>query len=141
MNFRYSEIKMAFDFVSSGLQGENIAYVSKEDGEIYYYSVTLGLDETRGHDVHSSCFIAVPHRNSLDIDRELAFDFVDEHLPEHYTAVRDYFADEETAESRFRNVLEANGLLEEWNKYREATIEKFLREWCSQRNIELEKEK
>ena len=138
MNVRYSEIRMAFDFVSSGMQGENFAYVSKDDGEIYYFSEMLGLDETRGHDVHSAGFEPVPHRDALDLGRELAFDFVDEHLADQYAAVRDFYADEDTAESRFKDMLQANGLFEEWKEYKAVKVEKFLREWCEQKNIALE---
>ena len=137
MNVRYSEIRMAFDFVSSGIQGENVAYVNKRDGEIYYYSETLGLDETRGLDVHSESFEPVPYREALDLGRELAFDFVDERLPGHYAAVRDFFADEDTAESRLKELLQANALFDEWSEYKAAKIEEFLREWCEQRDIGL----
>ncbi len=138
MNARYSEIRMAFDFVSSRSLGENFAYVSRDDGEIYYYSEALGLDETRGHDVHSVGFEPVPHRDALELGRELAFDFVDERLPDQYAAVRDFYADEDTAESRFKDLLEANGLFAEWNEYKAAKVEKFLREWCEQKDIVLE---
>ncbi len=129
---------MAFDFVSSRIQGDNVAYVSKDEGEIYYYSELLGLDETRGHDVHSLDYEPVPHRDVLELGRELAFDFVDERLPEQYAAVRDFYADEETAESRFRDTLEAHGLAGEWDEYKTAKIEATLREWCLYKNIELD---
>ncbi len=138
MTIRYSEIKNAFDFVSAGNPGDNVAYVSTADGEIYYYSSVLGLDETRGLDIHSAGYITVPHRQSVDMESEMAYDFVDEHLPEHYAGVRDMFADEINAEGNFRNILEARGLLVEWHAYREKKIEEYLREWCRSKNIGLE---
>ncbi|MBC8524032.1 MAG: hypothetical protein ISR54_05850 [Chlorobium phaeobacteroides] len=138
MNLKYSELRMAFDFVSSRDQGENIAYVGRDDGEFYYYSQVLGLDETRGKDVHSSNFESVPHRDILNLGRELAFDFIDERLAEQYAVVREYFAEEDTAESRFSDMLQSHGLLQDWNEYKAEKVEKTLREWCTQKQIELD---
>ena len=138
MKLKYSEIRMAFDFVSSRDQGDNVAYASRDEGEIYYYSEVLGLDETRGRDVHSSNFEIVPHCDTLNLGRELAFDFIDERLPEQYAAVRDFFADEETAGRLLKDMLESRGLLQDWNDYKAEKVERVLREWCSQKHIDLE---
>ena len=138
MNLKYSEIRMAFDFVSSRDQGDNVAYASRDEGEIYYYSEVLGLDETGRQDVHSSNFEIIPHCDTLNLGKELAFDFIDERLPEQYAAVRDFFADEETADSLFRDMLETHGLLQDWNEYKAEKVEKTLREWCLQKHIDLD---
>ncbi len=138
MMFTYSEIQMAFEFVSSGEEGDNFAYLCKDAGEIFYYSEMLGLDERRGRDMNSgNCFL-IPHRNSLDLGRELAFDFIDEVLPSEYAAVRDAFADPEDAQGQYIALLETNGKLQEWYDYQSHHTSRMLREWCAARGIAVE---
>ncbi len=137
MEFSYREIEMAFDFVSSGEEGDNLAYLCRDAGEIFYYSETLGLDELRGRDIHRGDCLSIPHRDALDLGEELAFDFVDDRMPEEYAGVRDIFADPELGASRFRDMVEAQGRLEEWCEYEADRIGSVLREWCSSRGIAL----
>ncbi|ASQ90414.1 hypothetical protein CHL67_05285 [Prosthecochloris sp. GSB1] len=63
--------------------------------------------------IHSAAGHWLPHRDSLSLGKELAFDFVDERLPEEYSLVRDIFADTENARGRFREMLESSGALRE----------------------------
>lgn len=135
MKFSFSEIRMAFDFVSSREEGDNIAYVAAEEGEIFYYSEPLGLNEIRGIDIHSATCHSLPHRESLNLGQELAFDFVDERFPEEYSRVRDVFTDGETSRERFREMLESAGRLREWEEYESARVAEVLGEWCGARGI------
>ncbi|MEC9486929.1 MAG: hypothetical protein UMU76_05460 [Prosthecochloris sp.] len=135
--FRYSEIVMAFEFVSSDEEGENFAWVCRDTGEIVYFSEKLGLDERRGQDIHSGNCFPVPHREALELGRELAFDFIDEVLPGDYAEVRDIFADPEASRSRFRDMLAARGRLDDWKDYEADRISDVLRQWCEARGIEL----
>ncbi len=138
MKFTYSEIEMAFEFVSSAEEGDNFAYLCKDAGEIFYFSETLGLDERRGRDMNSgNCFL-IPHRNSLDLGRELAFDFIDEFLPSEYAGVRDAFADPEDSWGKYTALLEANGRLQDWQDYQSHHTSRLLREWCAARDIAIQ---
>ncbi|HED31306.1 MAG TPA: hypothetical protein ENN50_06445 [Prosthecochloris aestuarii] len=132
----YSEIVMAFDFVSSGEEGDNHAWICRDSGEIVYFSEVLGLDERRGQDIHSPNCVAVPHRNDLELGRELVFDFIDEELPDKYASIRDIYADPEDPEGRFRELLQARGVLDRWNDYKAGRIRSSLMTWCQARGIE-----
>ncbi len=68
----------------------------------------------------------------------MAFDFVDERLPEEYSLVRDIFADTENARGRFREMLESSGALRERLEFETSRVTKVLGDWCEARGIVFE---
>ena len=70
----------------------------------------------------------MPHKQDLDLGNRLVFHFVEEHLPDSYESVRDIFR-RKGAYSRFRDLLEQHGRVDDWYRYEERATEAALREW------------
>lgn len=139
----YDELEMAFDFVSSGMPMENSAYVSLETGAIEYRSEFDDKDwdddgETDSEDVEfdNDRFIAIPHKNELDLGRALVMRFADEMLPGRYEQVEEFFR-RRGAYARFKDLLASEGLLERWYAFEADAQERALREWCADNRIPL----
>ena len=133
VSVKFQEILEAFEFVSAGPPMEHTAYVCLETGRFYYVSSELGfLDEDAPEDLEDSDrYLAVPHKHDLDLGKRLALRFADEHLPRHYDAVRAQFS-RKGAYSRFKRLLEDEGMLDRWYAFEEAAEEAALRDWCDE---------
>ena len=136
MKFKFQEIAMAFDFVSSTGLGENSAVVLRNAGKILYYSELGDLDDFSEDESESEESIEIPHKNDLDLGRELVLDFVQSHIPEDYGHVQEIFS-RSGAYSRFKDLLESKSLLQTWYDFENQAQEKSLREWCKDNEIEL----
>ena len=133
----YDDLLLAFEFVSSAPPMESSAYVSRDTGDIYWKSEFEAIDNEVPDDLESSDrYIAVPHKNDLDLGRSLALRFAAQVLPEHRERVRGFF-ERKGAYSRFKQLLEATEALEKWYTFEEAAVNAALREWCSENGIEL----
>jgi Uncharacterised protein family (UPF0158) len=135
---KYDDLSTAFHFVSSGDPTENRAYVSLDTGAIYWISETNPVEEDEPPDdlEASDRYIEIPHKNELDLGNRLALRFVEERLPDRYTDVISFFR-RRGAYARFKELLAAEGCLEEWHAFEAASTERALREWCRANEIHL----
>ena len=116
---------------------ENRAYISKESGEIYWLSETDDFSDDVPDDIEESdAYIAVPHKNDLDLGRQLALRFTAHELPDAYDTVRDFFG-RRGAYRRFKNLLEATGRLDSWYAFEAYQTQEALKGWCEANQIEL----
>jgi len=136
MKIRFGDIEDAFLYVSMGPMFGNQAMLSKETGEIFYISEMGDSDDLPDDIDESDSYVEIPHKNELDLGRELVFRFVSEHLPEEYNQV-DLIFRRKGAYSRYKDLLEQKGLLDQWYEFENDTQSKALREWCIENNIEL----
>ena len=84
----------------------------------------------------SDRYIEIPHKTELDLGNNLALRFVEERLPGRYTDV-DAFFRRRGAYARFKELLAAEGCLEEWYAFEAESTERALREWCKANEIHL----
>ena len=84
----------------------------------------------------SDRYIEIPHKNELDLGNRLAFRFVQDRLPDRYTEVVAIFR-RRGAYTRFKELLAADGCLEEWYAFEAKSTERALREWCKANEIHL----
>jgi hypothetical protein len=133
---KYDDLSTAFDFVSFAGPMEHRAYVSLDTGAIYWISETNPIEEDELPDdlETSDRYIAIPHKNELDLGNNLAFRFVEERLPDRYTDVQACFR-RRGAYARFKELLEAEGCLEAWYAFEAESTERALREWCNANEI------
>lgn len=136
MKFNFHDIDMAFEFVSSAAEYANGAILDTETGKIYYRSDMLGEDEFP-EDADEKKYVSIPHKNELDLGKNLVFDFVGSRIPDRLNEVDRIFS-KRGAYSRFKLLLQRLGRLDEWHKFEDAESEKALREWCEDEGIELE---
>jgi len=136
---KYFDLESAYEFVNCGAPCEHGAYISKETGKIYYQSDYIDEEEEElPEDIDDGGkYIAVPHKNDLDLGRELVYDFVTEYLPDEYDKVRDFFS-HRGAYGRFRDFLENLDMLQAWHDYENRRIQDALRQWCKDNGNPLE---
>jgi len=133
----YDDLLLAFEFVGSAPPMENSAYVSLDTGEVLWTSDLDAIDNEVPDDIEiSDRYVAVPHKNDLDLGRNLALHFVAQVLPDDFERARSFFQ-HKGAYAQFKRLLESAGALERWYKFEEESVNSALRKWCSQNGIEL----
>jgi hypothetical protein len=134
----FYDLEAALYWVSAGVPSENAAYISKETGQAFYASSVHDTEDELPEDVDdASLYWSVPHKNELDLGRNLVFRFVDEHLSGEYRTVQSYFH-QRGAYSRFKHLLSRRGELDRWNEYERRATELALREWASENGLAIE---
>jgi hypothetical protein len=135
---KYDDLSMAFDFIASAAPMEHNAYVSLNTGEIYWTSdFNDALDDNVPDDLETSDrYLAIPHKNELDLGRRLALRFVAQALPGRYDQVEGFFR-RQGAYARFKDLLEREGVLELWYSFEADAVERALRQWCAENGIEI----
>lgn len=137
LNVDLTEIRNAFEFVSSGSPSEHQAYISKDSGAIYWTSSVLDLEEEVPDDLESSDnYIEVPHKNALKLGQGLALSFIDQELPHEYNFVASLFR-KRGAYRRFKDMLQYQGLLEKWYAFEASASDDALLAWCEENEIVL----
>lgn len=137
VNVQYDELLAAFQFVSSAAPTEHRAYLSLDTGAIYWISELNPLDEEVPGDLEESDrYIPIPHKNELDLGKQLALDFAAAELPAEYARTEGFFR-HRGAYGRFKELLAARGCLEKWYAFEAASTDRALSEWCTQNDIRL----
>jgi hypothetical protein len=133
---RFDDLSLAFEFVSGGRPMEHHAYLSIDTGRIYWTSDLDSMEEEIPDDLETSDrYIAIPHKNDLDLGRSLALRFVAQELPERYGQAEAFFRSR-GAYARFKRLLESEGVLDKWYKFEAESVEKALRDWCAENGIQ-----
>jgi hypothetical protein len=138
MRVKYDDLSLAFDFVSSGPPMEHRAYVSLDTGKIYWVSELNTLEEEElPEDLEmSDRYLEVPHKNDLDLGRQLVLRFAEERLSHRYNRVIEIFR-HRGAYGRLKELLAAEGCLEQWYAFEAEATEQALREWCRENELQL----
>jgi len=94
------------------------------------------LDEIANQDLDRGRCIDIPHKNDLGLGHQLVSEFVENQLPDEYQHVQQIFQ-MRGAYGRFKDLLEANGLLQSWYDFEDRREEQALRQWCDENEVEL----
>ena len=136
MAVSFSDLQLAFEFVSSGGMGENEAYLDRQSGKIYWHSEFGKNDEELPDDIDNEKYIAIPDRRELDLGKPLVLEFAREFLPDDYDEVHHIF-NRRGAYRRYKDLLVRRGALERWYDFSKKAEEGAFREWCVENGIEL----
>ncbi|MDT8317109.1 MAG: hypothetical protein RQ824_03825 [bacterium] len=136
MKCNYSDIEDAFHFVSSGQMYMHEAVLNKETGEVYYRSDMSGIDEFPD-DADDEKYEYIPHKNELNLGRDLVFRFAAGVIPDKLDEVEGCFH-KRGAYSRYKDLLDRVGKLDEWHEFEPSATETALREWCEEQGIEVD---
>lgn len=138
LRVNYDDLSAAFDFVSFAAPFEHSAFVSLDTGAIYWVSETNPIDEEDLPDDlrTSDRYLAIPHKNDLDLGNNLALQFAGEQLAHRYASVEACFR-HRGAYARFKELLAAEGCLDKWYAFEAEHIERALRNWCAANGIHL----
>lgn len=135
---KYDDLSAAFDFVSFAAPMEHHAYLSLDTGVIYWISEASPVeDEDVPADLETSDrYIAIPHKNDLDLGSTLARRFAEEQLP-HRSAKVEAFFRHRGAFARFKELLAAEGCLDKWYAFETESAERALMNWCTENEIQV----
>ena len=136
MAISFSDIEDAFLFVSMDQMFMHNAYLCKETGEIFYTSEMGDSDELPEDIDDPDKYIAIPHKNELYRGKALAIEFASQYLSEELDKIYSIFR-HKGAYSRYKDLLERKGALEDWYKFENERQELALKEWCRESNIEI----
>jgi len=136
MAVSFDDIENAFFFVSTDKMFMNNAYLCKETGEIFYTSEMGDSDELPEDIDDPDKYISIPHKNELDLGKALVIEFTSEFLPEELERVYSIFR-RKGAYSRYKDLLERKGVLEDWYKFENERQKVALKEWCRENKIEI----
>ena len=136
MPISFSELQLAFEFVSSGGMGENEAYLDRQSGKIYWHSEFGDNDEKLPDDIDNEKYIAIPDKKELELGKPLALDFAREFLSDDCVEVRHIFS-RGGAYRRYKNLLVRRSALDLWYDFSNKAEEAALREWCAENGIDL----
>lgn len=120
---KYSDVEDAFMFVSMSPPEEHYAYLNNETGETYYVSSIGDSDELPADIDENDKYVSIPHKNDLNLGRDLVFDFISANLPDEYDRVRLIFS-KKGAYARLKELLESKGQLEGWYKFEKKPLRK-----------------
>jgi hypothetical protein len=136
MAISFSNIEDAFFFVSMDRQYMHNAYLCKETGQMFYTSEIGDSDELPEDIDDLEKYMVIPHKNELDLGKTLVLEFTSTYLPEEIDKVYSIFR-RRGAYSRYKDLLERKGALEDWYKFENERQELALKEWCRENNIEI----
>jgi hypothetical protein len=137
MKVNFSDLLLAFEFVSSGGSGENTAYLSKETGKIYWQSAWVDDVEDLPDELGDPAkYLTIPDKRELDLGKPLVLKFARQHLPDDYDKVREIFS-RSGAYARFKDLLQYRHAVDRWYAFEQEATEKALKDWCEDNEIEV----
>ena len=136
MGIKFGDIEDAFFYVSSAPMAVNIAVLCKGTGEIFYGSDYDDEDEIPEEVYDREDCIEIPHKNDLDLGRNLVFEFVEQYLPGDFERVRHIFR-RKGAYGRYKDFVEDRGFLKKWYDFENSRQTETLREWCEENELTL----
>lgn len=132
-----SELMFALECASGDALIDHLAYIDLHEGTVHCWSSEGGPDETLPDDIETSDrYLFLPDKRDLDLGRELALAFADEALPDEYRTIAGFFR-QKGAYRRFKDFLDARGMLDRWYAFEERETEQALRRWCAENGIEV----
>ena len=131
---KFSELLDAFEFSNVGGTTEYHAYVGRHTGKAYFVTGQDDLDDEVPDDIDESVdYLHLPDKWDLDLGSRLVFAFAEQIMPDDYDTVRDIFR-RRGAYGRFKDFLDAKGMLQRWYDFEAAATERAL---CQENGVEL----
>ena len=135
MEIKFSDIELAFEYVSSAPMTSNTAVLCNKTGDIFYSS-DYDEDEIPEAVYYRDDCIEIPHKNDLDLGKNLVFEFVDQYLSDDFERVRRIFK-KRSAYARYKDLLERRGFLKKWYDFENTRQTETIRKWCEENGIML----
>ena len=134
MPIKFVDIELAFEFVSSDQMCVNSAYLCSKTGKIFYFSEMAGINELPEDIDENEHYVEIPHKNELDLGKAIVLEFISMYMQSEIEKVYSIFR-KKGAYSKFKNLLESKGLLDEWYKFEEQRQNEALQKWCEENKI------
>ena len=135
MKVAYSDIELAVDF-SSSAECDNGAYISLDNGKIYWISDSHDCDEMPSDFESSDRYLLIPPKDDLLHGQSLVREFVAANAPHLTEQVREIFS-RRGAYRRFKSLLHKNSLSKAWHEFESQRETEAIKDWCRDNRIEL----
>jgi len=136
MAMNLSDIENAFLYVSDEPLYQCSAFLDRDSGKIFYSSELYDSNELPEDVYDSDKYLKIPHKNELELGKNLVFEFISEHLPGEMERMHTIFR-KKGAYARYKEFLDAKGFLEKWYTFEDMRQKEALREWCRENGIEI----
>ena len=134
----FHDLDSAYEWVCVSGYGENSALISKATGQIFYTSDSHDCDEDLPEDIdEEDLYWSVPHKNDLDLGKELVFRFAAECMSDEEQTIHDFFR-RRGAYAKFRQLLERTGHLDEWYAFEQEATKRALLEWAEEEGLKVD---
>jgi hypothetical protein len=130
----YTTIEDAFLFVSSAPPCEHYAVVNRITGEAFFASEYSGESDYPDDVDENDDYIAIPHKNDLDLGKPLVMEFVQCRFPEMTNRVLAIFS-RAGAYQRYKQLLVEKCLIDDWYAFENARTKEALLEWCAENGL------
>ena len=132
----YVDLESALNWSSSAGPYENQALICRRTGRVYLQSMHGDFEEEGlPEDIEDvTLYLAVPHKNDLDLGRALVFEFVEAEAPELKSQLSSAFR-QRGAYSKLKSILERSGLLQRWYEYEAAATRSALSHWAQENGL------
>lgn len=128
----FDTLESALQWSSAGGPFDNEALLSRTTGEMFFRSTYGDSDEELPDDIDDgAAYVAVPHKNELDLGRDLVFAFAAEHAPMHSQTIKSFFR-QRGAYARLKAFLESTQLLDRWHAYEAEATRRALEAWAGE---------
>ena len=136
MPAKYDDLELAY-MLANNVEYE--VYICRRTGEpICHCPSELAESDDLPDDIEDAeKYVQFPDQRELGLGVALVFDFVAIHLPSDSEDVRAMFR-RRGAYSKFKSLLERRGVMKAWHAFENTAIERALRQWCSENEIEVE---
>ncbi|HET7611407.1 MAG TPA: UPF0158 family protein [Rhodanobacteraceae bacterium] len=134
---KLDDLEEAMEFVSSGQDFGNAAWVRRDAGEVLWHADDGNDWEPLPEDIdEEDRYVAVPDKRDFGLGKPLALEFARTHLPECLEQVYGIFS-HRGAYARFKDLLDRHDSLEAWYQWEQEKTRQALREWCADNGIKL----
>lgn len=124
------DLEAALDWSSAGDPFENQAFIDRLTGSLHFQSLHGDFGEELPEDIEDGThYIAMPHRNDLDLGRKLVFEFASSKAPQLEAQLHSVFR-QKGAYGKFKAILERAHLLEQWYEFEGAATKAALLRWA-----------
>ena len=125
-------LESALLWSSAGVPHEHEALLSRATGELFFKSMHGDFGQELPDDIEDgTVYIAVPHKNDLDLGRALVIAFAEERAPTHLHEIESFFR-HKGGYAKFKALLERTRLLQRWNDYEAAATKRTLEAWATE---------
>ena len=129
---KFDDLLSAYEWVSSSSLEENKAFISRITGNIHLSSSMMDLEEELPEDIDDgSIYVSVPHKYELNLGKNLALTFAQDHLEDLYETISNIFR-HRGAYGKYKDLLARKGQLDAWYKYETNSVEFALRKWATE---------
>lgn len=131
------DLEEALYWVSASNAFEAAAFVSRTSGRIYFRGPDGPVEDDFPDDIEDGTeYLAVPHKNDLDLGRDLVFRFMSERAPRLEPQVRDLFR-RRGAYQQYKGLLQRHRLLDDWHAYERDATRLALEGWARDNGLAL----